>query len=179
MKRLTELLVALVGLALIAFGNSALAATECHNTTISGKVAGGVVVNGFCFLDGANISGGVQVNSNGILIACGSTINGGIDSNGAAGLLIGPEEIGCDGNVINGGVSISNTGPGVFPGGAPSIAVENSTINGGLRLTGNAGRISVAFDTIRGVLACSNNAFDLDDEGHRSLVTGKVTCVYE
>ena len=178
MNRLTGFLATMIGLALMAFCNSALAATEC-NGTISGKVAGGVIVNGFCMLDGANVSGGVQVNSGAVLIACGSTINGGIEANGAAGLLIGPEEIACDGDVINGGVSISNTGPGVFPSPAPSIAVENSTISGAVHLTGNQGPIAVAFDTIRGGLFCSNNTFNLDDEGHPSVVTGQVSCVFE
>ena len=47
----------------------------------------------------------------------------------------------------------------------PSIALERSTINGGVHLTGNRGPIAVAANTIAGGLFCSNNAFDLDDEG--------------
>jgi hypothetical protein len=40
----------------------------------------------FCVLGGANISGGVRVNDGGILIVCGSVINGGFIANGAANL---------------------------------------------------------------------------------------------
>jgi hypothetical protein len=142
-----------------------------------------VVVNAgdFCVLSGANVSGGVQVNG-GILIACASTINGGLVANGAANVIIGAEEIGCSGIVINGGVHISNTGPGVIPGGAPSIALENSAIKGSVHLTGNQGPIVVANDTIAGGLFCSNNAFDLDDEhdtgGAPPIVTGPIRCKF-
>ena len=136
------------------------------NAPLSGTVVGGVVVNAgdFCVLDGANISGGVRVNEGGILIACASTINGGFIANGAAKLIFGAEEIDCGGDVINGGVRISNTGPGVLPP-APSIALERSTINGGVHLSGNRGVIVVASNTIAGALLCRNNAFALEDEG--------------
>src|SRR4030095_14032263 len=115
--------------------------------------------------------GGVQVSAGGILIACGSTINGGVVSDGAAQLIFGAEEIDCDGDVINGGVKISNTGPGAFPPPAPSIALERGAISGAVHLTGNRGPIAVATNTISGGLFCSNNAFNLDDEGSPSVVT--------
>jgi len=187
MKRLVGFLVGIVGLALAVSSDGALAATECNTgpppgaTPLSGKITGGVVVNDgdFCFLVGATVSGGLRVNSGGILIACGSTISDGVVSDGAAGLIFGAEEIGCDGDVINGGVRISNTGPaGVFPPGAPSIALENSAINGAVHLTGNQGPIAVAFNTIKGGLFCSNNAFDLDDEGHPSVISGAIRCKF-
>src|SRR4029453_17008692 len=90
MKRLAELLLGIVGLALAISSDGALAATEC-NGVISGTVVGGVVVNAgdFCILGGANVSGGVRINDGGILIACASTINGGIVANGALNFLIG------------------------------------------------------------------------------------------
>ena len=178
MKRLVGFLVGIVGLALAVSSVGALAATEC-NGPLSGTVHGGVVVNAgdFCLLGGANVSGGVQVNPGGILILCASTINGGIDANGAANLIIGAEEIGCPGSVINGGVQINNTGPGVLSP-APSIALENSAIHGAVHLTGNQGPIAVAFNTIAGGLFCSNNAFHLDDEGHPSVVTGPIRCEF-
>jgi hypothetical protein len=173
-------LVGILGLALAVAGNEALAATEC-NGALSGTVVGGVVVNAgdFCMLGGANVSGGVQVNGGGVLVACGSVIDGGIFANGAAGVIIGAEEIGCDGTFINGGVQISNTGTGVFPAPAPSIAVERSVISGSVRLTGNAGMIAVATNAIAGGLFCSNNIFDLDDEGSPSTITGPVRCAFE
>jgi hypothetical protein len=174
----------MLGLALIAFSGHAHAATVCNtgpppSTPLSGTIVGGVVVNAgnFCILGGANISGGVQVNPGGILIACGSTINGGFRSNGAAELIFGAEEIDCAGNVINGGVQISNGGPGaLLP--APSIALERSTINGAVHLSGNKGPIAVATNRISGGLFCSNNVFDLEDEGSPNMVTGAVKCKF-
>ena len=152
---------------------------------MSGTVAGGIVVNAgdFCILGGANVSGGVQVNAGGILIACGSTINGGIVANGAANVLIGagadeevpPTNFVCPGNVINGAVHISNTGPGFLPG-PPSIALERDAINGSVHLSGNLGMIVVSTDTISGGLFCTNNEFDLDDEGTPSVIAGAVRC---
>jgi len=185
MKRLAGLFVlGMVGLALTGFSGGALAATECNtgpppNPPLSGTVVGGVVVNAgdFCVLGGANISGGVRVNEGGILIACASTINGGFVANGAANLIFGAEEIDCGGDVINGAVRISNTGPGAIPD-APSIALERSTINGGVLLSGNLGVIAVATNTIAGALRCRNNAFDLVDEGSPNIITGAVTCSF-
>ena len=149
---------------------------------MSGTIVGGVVVNAGtpCVLGGANVSGGVLVNSGGILIVCASVINGGVITNGAAGILIGPEEIDCPGNVINGGIAISDTGPaGAFPPGAPSISIENSVISGAVHLSGNKGPIVVAGNAIAGGLFCKNNASDLDNEGNPSVVTGRVTCQFE
>jgi hypothetical protein len=174
----------MIGLALAVFSDVALAAAKECSGLVTGKVSGGVVVNDgdVCILGGANVSGGVRVNGGGTLIACGSTINGGLVTNGAAELLVGPEEIGgCLGDVINGGVHISNTGPGAPPGeGPPSIALENSTIHGGVFLSGNAGPIAVAANTIAGGLFCSNNAFNLDPEDLApTIVTGAITCKFE
>jgi len=187
MKKLAGLfLVGIAGLALAGFSGRALAApTECNtgppgNAPLSGTIVGGLVVNAgdFCILGGANISGGVRVNEGGILIACASTINGGFIANGAAELIFGAEEIDCAGDVINGAVQISNTGPGILPPPGPSIALERSTINGGVHLSGNRGPIAVASNRIAGALVCSNNAFDLEDEGLPSLVTGGVRCQF-
>jgi hypothetical protein len=146
---------------------------------LSGKITGSVVVNAgdVCWLSGANISGGVQVNSGGVLFVCGSTINGGLVSDGAAAVIVGAEEIACDGDVIKGGVRISNTGPSE-EGGPPSVALENSAINGAVHLTGNQGAIAVAFNTIKGGLFCSKNAFDLDNENGPSVITGPVRCKF-
>jgi hypothetical protein len=184
MKKLAGFLVGMVGLALAVWSDGALAATECNtgpppNPPLSGTIVGGVVVNAgdFCVLGGANVSGGVQVNAGGILIVCGSVINGGVVANGAGNLIFGAEEIGCAGDVINGAVQISNTGAGVIPG-APSIALERSAINGGVHLSGNQGPIAVATNTIAGGLFCTNNAFDLDDEGSPSVVTGAIRCKF-
>ena len=184
MKRIVGFLAGIVGLALAVGSDGALAATECNtgpppnNAPLSGTVVGGLVVNAgdFCFLAGANVSGGVRVNG-GILIVCGSVINGGLIANGAGNLIFGAEEIDCAGDVINGAVQISNSGPGVIPG-APSIALERSTINGGVHLSGNSGPIAVASNRIAGGLFCSNNAFDLDNEGLSNVITGAIRCKF-
>ena len=185
MKRLAGFLVGVVGLALAVLSQGALAATECNtgpppNPPLSGTIVGGVVVNAndFCVLGGATVLGGVRVNEGGILIVCASTINGGVVTDGAAGLIFGAEEIDCDGDVINGGVRISNTGPGAFPAPAPSIALERSVISGAVHLTGNQGPIAVATNAIYGGLFCSDNAFDLEDEGSPSVVTGPTRCEF-
>jgi hypothetical protein len=180
MKMLAGILLVIVGLAQAVPSHAASAATQCHGP-LSGTVVGGVVVNSgdFCFLGGAHISGGVQVKTGGILILCASTINGGLVANGALNLIIGAEEIGCLGNIINGGVQISNTGPGVLQP-APSIALENSAIQGAVHLTGNQGLIAVASNTIRGGLFCGNNTVPLlEDEGMPNVVTGAITCQFE
>ncbi|HLW11667.1 MAG TPA: hypothetical protein VKU81_03120 [Casimicrobiaceae bacterium] len=184
MNRLAGFVVGVMSLAFATFSDGALAATECNtgpppNPPLSGTVAGGVVVNAgdFCVLGGANVSGGVQVNDGGILIVCGSVINGGFIANGAANLIFGAEEIDCAGNVINGAVQITNTGPGVLSP-APSIALERSTINGGVHLTGNSGPIAVASNSIAGGLFCSKNGFDLDNEGLSNVITGAIRCKF-
>ncbi len=178
MKNLRGVLAIAAGVGLTVAGGSASAATEC-NGPLSGAVTDGVVVNAgdVCVLGGATVSGGVRVNAGGILIVCGSTINDGINSFGAANVLIGPEEIlGCTGNLIRGGVRISNSGPGVLQG-PPSIAVENSRIQGGVHLTGNQGAIGVVGNVISGGLFCKNNtAATLNDEGVPSVISGAVTC---
>lgn len=166
------------GVVLAALGTRVMAATEC-NGPVSGAVPNGVVVNAgdFCVLGGANVSNGVRVNAGGILIACGTVINGGVISNGAAQLIFGAEEINCDGDVVNGGVRISNTGPGALPP-APSIALERSTIRGGVQVTGSQGMMAIAGNTISGGLTCSNNAFDPEDEGMENIVSGAVRCEF-
>jgi len=186
MKRLVGLLiVVMAGLALTSFSGRALAAaTECNtgppgNAPLSGTIVGGLVVNAgdICVLGAANISGGVRVNKGGVLFVCASTISGGFIADGAATLILGAEEIDCAGDVINGAIQISNTGPGA-PGGPPTVAIERSTINGGVRLSGNLGMIAVASNRIAGALVCSNNAFNLEDEGLPNLFTGAVRCKF-
>jgi len=184
MKKLAQV-VAMAAVFVVALtSNGALAATEC-NGAISGSVVGGVVVNAgdFCVLEGANVSGGVQVTSGGMLIMCGSTINGGIVANGAAQLIIGagadeevpPVNFVCPGNVIHGGVAISNTGPGTIPP-APSIAIERNTVSGAVHLTGNTGAMVISSDIIHGGLFCTNNRYNPEDEGTPSIITGATTC---
>lgn len=188
MNNLGKLLAVMASLALAAFSAGAVAATECTGPDpLSGTIIGGVVVNDgdFCILAGANVSGGVLVNAGGVLITCASTINGGIVANGAANLIIGagadeevpPASFICPGNVINGGMEISNTGPGVLAP-APSIAIERNRINGSVHLRGNQGAIVVADDAIMGGLFCAGNASDLEDEDTPSDIKGPVHCKF-
>jgi len=167
------------GAVLAALGTDVMAATECKGP-LSGSFPDGIVVNGgdFCVLGGANVANGVRVNPGGILVACGSVISGGVESNGAAELIFGAEEINCDGDVVNGGVRISNTGPGILPPPGPSIALERSTIRGGVHVTGSQGMMAIAGNTISGGLFCSNNAFDPEDEGMENIVSGTVRCEF-
>ena len=189
MKKLARIHIGLVGLALLGFGGQALATTVCNTgplaspplsgPALSGTVVGGVVVNAgaTCLINGANVSGGVQVNPGGALFVCSSTINGGVTSNGAMEVIFGAEELNCGGDVVNGIIKISNNGPGIF-GPKPSIGIERSTLNGGVRLSDNQGLMSVSQDTIAGSLACHNNVGDLIDEGEPSIITGKVSCKF-
>jgi hypothetical protein len=188
MKRLAALHVGLVGLALAAFSGHALAATSCNtgpagplgpNPPFSGTFTGGVVVGegAFCVIDGANISGGLRVKEGGIVLVCASTINGGFTAEEASEIIFGAEELGCGGDLINGRVKISETGPGILSPG-PSIALENSTINGSVHLSENRGPIAVASNTIVGGLFCSENTFDLKNEGRPNIITGKTTCKF-
>jgi len=189
MKKLARIHIELVGLALLGFGGQALATTACDTgplasppisgAALSGTVAGGVVVNAgaTCLINGANVSGGVRVNPGGALFVCASTINGGVTSNGATEVVLGAEELNCGGDTVNGIIKISNNGPGIF-GPKPSIAIERSILNGGVRLNNNQGLMSVSQNTIAGSLACSNNVGDLIDEGEPSIITGKVSCKF-
>jgi len=189
MKKLARIHIGLVGLALLGFGGQALATTVCDTgplatppisgAALSGTVVGGVVVNAgaTCLINGANVSGGVRVNPGGALFVCSSTINGGVTSNGAMEVVFGAEELNCGGDTVNGIIKISNNGPGIF-GPQPSIGIERSILNGGVRLSNNQGLIAVSQNTIAGGLACSNNAGDLIDEGESSIITGKVSCKF-
>jgi len=189
MKKLARIHIGLVGLALLGCGGQALATTVCDTgplasppisgAALSGTVVGGVVVNAgaICLINGANVSGGVRVNPGGALFVCSSTINGGVISNGAMEVVFGAEELNCGGDTVNGIITISNNGPGIF-GPKPSIGIERSILNGGVRLSNNQGLMSVSQNTIAGGLACSNNVGDLIDEGEPSLITGKVSCKF-
>ena len=168
-------LTAVVGL--FASG-SAHAATECSGV-MTGTITGGVVVRGgFCQLQGANVAGGVRVTGGAFVIVCASTINGGFAADSAGELIFGAEEIGCEGNVINGAVRINNTGAGLVAP-APSIAVERSTLNGGLSLIGNQGQMAIAGNRISGHLFCSGNLFKAEDEGMKNIVSGQVSCTFK
>jgi hypothetical protein len=112
-----------------------------------------------------------------------STISGDLRER-AANLIIGagadeevpPVNFVCPGNVIN-GRSTSATPPGVLAL-AFSVAIERDAISGGVHLTGNQGMITVSSDMISGGLFCVNNAFDLDDEGTPSVITGAIRCEF-
>lgn len=176
MKTLARFLVGMAGLVLAICSDGAVAATEC-NGPVSGTIVGGVVVNAgdVCFLGGATVAGSVRVNGGGTAIICGSTINGGIIADGARAVIMGAEEIGCAGDVVDGAIQVSNTGPSA-PEGPPSLAIERSIIAGAVRLTGNSGAIAVAGNSIAGGLFCASNTFALEDEGMENVVTGPVHC---
>ena len=177
MNRIKNLLLSSAALVCFFASGGAHAATQCSGV-MTGAIPDGVVVNGgFCRLQGANVAGGLRVTGGSFVVICGSTISGGFTSEGAGELLIGAEEIGCDGNVFNGAVRIDNTGTGLVAP-APSIALERSTINGGVFLTANLGQISLAGNRISGRLFCGNNAFNLNTEDMQNIVSGQVMCTF-
>ena len=178
MNRTTQLLVRLMAVLWLLGSGSAHAATQCSGV-MSGTIPDGVVVSsGFCRLQGATVAGGVRVSGGAFLVVCASTINGGLVSDGAGELIFGAEEIGCDGDVINGAVRINNTGTGLAAP-APSIALERSTLNGGVSLIGNQGLMSVAGNRISGNLFCSGNVFNPDNEGMKNVVSGQISCPFK
>jgi hypothetical protein len=178
MNRIKHSFLSLTAVVWLFASGSAHAATECSGV-MTGTVPDGVVVRGgFCRLQGANVAGGVRVTGGAFVVVCASTINGGFAADGAGELIFGAEEIGCDGNVINGAVRINNTGTGLAAP-APSIAVERSTLNGGLSLIGNQGQITVAGNRISGHLFCSGNVFNANDEGMKNIVSGQVSCTFK
>jgi len=178
MTRMKQLFLGLIAVVGLLSSGSSSAATPCSGV-MSGAIDDGVVVSGgFCQLQGALVKGGVHVMGGAFVVVCGSTINGGLVSDGAGELIVGAEEIGCDGNVFNGAVRISNTGTGLAQP-APSIALERSTFNGAVVLTGNQGTIAVSEARIAGGLLCSNNVFDLFNEGNQNLVSGKISCKFQ
>ncbi len=154
--------------------------TSAGNPPLSGTVVGGVVVNAgdFCVLGGANVSGGVQVNDGGILIVCGSTINGGFIANGAAGLIFGAEEIDCAGDVINGAVQISNTGPVLFRRPRPPLRSNAVPSTAACISAAIAARSLLRATGSPVVCFAANNAFDLDNEGLSNVITGAIRCKF-
>ncbi|HZZ92220.1 MAG TPA: hypothetical protein VFE23_06640 [Usitatibacter sp.] len=188
MNKNAAVLAAAAGFASILASTAAIAATECNGPPLTGTYNNGVVVNAgdFCVLGGATVRGGVRVNPGGVLITCGSTINGGIVANGALNLILGagadeevpPVNFVCPGNVIRGGVQVSNTGPGILAP-APSISLERAHVEGDVLLLGNAGPIMVSDNVIHGSLVCSNNRFVVGDEGNESTITGAVQCEFD
>lgn len=175
MDRIKQVFLCLTTALWLCASGSAHAATECSGV-MTGTIPDGVVVRGgFCRLQGANVAGGVRVTGGAFVVVCASTINGGFAADGAGELIFGAEEIGCDGNVFNGAVRINNTGPGLAAP-APSIALERSTINGGVSLIGNHGQLAVAGNRISGHLFCSGNVFSAGDEGMKNIVSGQNSC---
>jgi hypothetical protein len=178
MNGIKQMLVSLAAVVWLFASGTAHAATVCSGV-LTGAIPDGVVVNGgFCSLQGANVAGGLRVTGGSFVLLCGSTINGGFTSDGAGELIVGAEEAGCDGNVFNGAVRINNTGTGLAAP-APSIALERSTINGGVSLIGNQGQISVAGNRISGPLFCSGNTFNPFNEGMKNIVSGQVSCTFK
>jgi hypothetical protein len=69
-------------------------------------------------------------------------------------------------------VSSTLTG-GISAGGAVSLGLSGSTINGSVSLTGNHGPSVVSGNTIVGSLACSGNNPPPVDNGQANKVSGK------
>jgi hypothetical protein len=127
-------------------------------------------------LQGANVSGGVRVTGGAFVLVCASTINGGFAADGAGQLIFGAEEAVATATSSTGQSASTTRDRLIAP--APSIAVERSTLNGGLSLIGNQGQMAIAGNRIS---ATSSAAEPLQggDEGMKNIVSGQVSCTFK
>lgn len=106
---------------------------------------GGLKVSGFMCLEDAEVNGGTVVEAGGALVATGTSFNGGVRANGAAGVVLGN-------STAKGGVSVAGTdGP---------VSVIGTSVSGGLRVNNNtdATPVFVAGNSVKGGLSCSGNS---------------------
>ena len=166
-----------------SFSTGALAATECSGTK-TGAISGGLVVHAgdTCFVDGANVSGGIHMDG-GTLRVCGSTISGGIQADippanrSSSWVIIGqnaeqidtPDETPCAGNTINGGVDLQHVQGAVGCCGE-GVQIEISTINGGVELKHNS-PCELEDNMINGGCHASDNE-DVYNDGFPNLIHG-------
>jgi hypothetical protein len=125
-------------------------------TTITGEKAGSLVVDtGTTCLDGAHVTGAVEVRSGGALVASnGAKIDGSVRSTGAGALqLIGA--------TVLGSTDVSGT--------TGDTTITGAKLDGGLRLAGNAGTVKLAGNRIYRQLDCGGA---VDDFGAPNALGG-------
>ena len=122
------------------------ALASCQNT-ITGEKAGSLVVDtGTTCLDGAHVTGAIDVRAGGSLVAMnGAKIDGSVKSAGAGALqLIGA--------TVLGSTDVSGT--------TGDTTITGSKLDGGLRLAGNAGTVKLAGNRIYRQLDCGGEVND-------------------
>jgi hypothetical protein len=120
-----------------------------------------------CDLEGAIVHGNVKVAAGGILTVCGSTIDGGIVGTDANVTVGGASDNPpCAGNLINGDVTVSDSGTN-------TVEVDGNTITEDVELNNN-GTVEVEGNTIGGDLNCAGNG-TIGNDGFPNIVTGAET----
>jgi uncharacterized repeat protein (TIGR01451 family) len=122
-------------------------------TTITGRHVGAIDVPAgtFLCLTNAQQIGAVLVDAGGGFTATNSTIQGGVQSNGAVFMTLCGDTIGSSGSVI-----IKNTTL-LTRLGDDAINCAGNNITGSVNVTGNRGGVEVFGNTIRGSLSVDNN----------------------
>ena len=146
-------------------------------TVISGTRQGALTITGSTCLQGATVNGAVTVAAGGSLAADHSTLNGNLTSNGATAvrlctskvngtvsltkttgfILIGDgadsDDVGaapCDGNTINGAVSVVNS--------SGSVELGGNSVSGAVSLSGGTGPAAeLERNHVTGALMCTGN----------------------
>jgi hypothetical protein len=151
-------------------GNPGNGSTECSNTTISNKIIQSnlhVPAGATCTLQWAEVGGNTSVD--GTLISISSKFDGNVNVAGTVSFInnyqspligkslsitnsSGNSGIFGDTTVINGSVTVS----GLHDGGSFSFS-SNTTVVGGVSITGNSGWVDISSTHIDGTLNCSGN----------------------
>ncbi|WP_026876081.1 hypothetical protein [Jiangella gansuensis] len=123
--------------------NFALRPEPVCDVTVTGPHAGPLTVEaGTTCLDGATVSGPVQVSPGAVLVASDSAVTGPLRSVGAGGVSL-------DGVTVTGPLSVT--------GSVGEVSITDSTIDGPVGLRDNTGGTRFAGNTVTGPLACHGN----------------------
>ncbi|MER7334205.1 MULTISPECIES: sialidase family protein [unclassified Micromonospora] len=133
--------------------------------TITGHHDGPLTATGVTCVQDARLDGPVTVDGGGQLVVTDSVIHGPVRASGAAAVRI------C-GTELDGPLTVSHTSGLVQVGDATNDCAPNS-ISGSVFLTGNAGGVRLAGNTIAGPLECVGNDPSPIDIGEPNAVTGK------
>jgi hypothetical protein len=146
------------------------AAPECTET-VTGTVRGGLDVgSGVVCLDGAVVSGGVNVAAGASLVVDGGSLRGGLNADGAHTVRL-------TGTEVRGAVRVSGTTSEVMVLGSEltgSLALHGNTQVPSPTWTGDPGGYGpvLAGNSVRGSLSCTGNSPAIADFGAANDVTG-------
>jgi hypothetical protein len=144
----------------------------------TGKVTGGITVQsgGVLYVNGGSISGGVSASGPAGINLCAANITGGASISGSVGEVVIGDGQSCGGGSITGGLSVTN--------GTAGVQIIGNSISGGLTVSGNSGSIPgpsgtgqfVETNTVTGGFTCTpNNTPALNDGGSTNRVSGPRT----